>query len=402
MKKKLLICSRGMEIGGVERALLGLLYSIDYTKYDVDLYLCSHTGEFMSLLPKQVNLLPEDKKAAAITLPCKKVIKKGYFDIVGGRMVAKVKTALYLKKHNIGENCLAVEYSNKYTYRFVRAINPDVTYDLLLSFSEPHYIAAYKARAHKRIAWIHTDYGVVAVDRTEAYRVWNKFDAIAAVSGSCLKEFGKIFPKLKDKLFLMENIIYPELIQKQAKAFSCEKEMPLDGSIRILSIGRFCNAKNFESIPEICSLLIKKGIAIKWYLIGYGGNEQLIREKIIQYKMEKNVIILGKKSNPYPYIEACDFYIQPSKYEGKAVSVIEAQCLHKVVIITDYPTSSSQIVSGYNGIIVPLNTLECARQISQIIEDKELQAHIINNLKQENFGNKAEIEKIYEYLSDEI
>ena len=59
--------------------------------------------------------------------------------------------------------------------------------------------------------------------------------------------------------------------------------------------------------------------------------------------MQEHVIILGKKENPYPYIKACDLYIQPSRYEGKCVSVVEAQILRKPVVITDYITSGSQL-----------------------------------------------------------
>ena len=36
-----------MAIGGVERSLIGLLNTIDYSKYDVDLMLFKHEGEFL-------------------------------------------------------------------------------------------------------------------------------------------------------------------------------------------------------------------------------------------------------------------------------------------------------------------------------------------------------------------
>ena len=51
MKKKILIASFDLEVGGIERSLLGLLENFDYSKYDVDLMLYSHTGEFMKFLP---------------------------------------------------------------------------------------------------------------------------------------------------------------------------------------------------------------------------------------------------------------------------------------------------------------------------------------------------------------
>ena len=67
----------------------------------------------------------------------------------------------------------------------------------------------------------------------------------------------------------------------------------------------------------------------------------MIHDKIKESGMEDEVIILGKKANPYPYIKKCDIYIQPSRYEGKAVTVLEAQMLGKPVVITDFPSSDS-------------------------------------------------------------
>ena len=61
---------------------------------------------------------------------------------------------------------------------------------------------------------------------------------------------------------------------------SIENEMPEDGSIKLLSIGRFCNAKNFDNVSAICKLIRNRGLNVKWYLIGFGGDEALIRSKI--------------------------------------------------------------------------------------------------------------------------
>lgn len=58
-KKKLFIGIYYLEIGGAERALLGLLSALDPEKVDIDLMVYQHTGEFMSLVPEYVNLLPE-------------------------------------------------------------------------------------------------------------------------------------------------------------------------------------------------------------------------------------------------------------------------------------------------------------------------------------------------------
>lgn len=138
-----------------------------------------------------------------------------------------------------------------------------------------------------------------------------------------------------------------------------------------------------------------KGIDIKWYIIGFGKDEKLIEKKIRESKMEDHVIVLGKKDNPYPYIKKCDIYVQPSRYEGKAVAVREAQILHKPVIITNFPTASSQLIDGVDGVIVPMDNDGCAKGIKNLIMDDEKRKNLIKNCSSSCYSNKEEVEKIY-------
>ena len=137
------------------------------------------------------------------------------------------------------------------------------------------------------------------------------------------------------------------------------------------------------------------GVKVRWYLIGYGKEESSIREEIQRYNMQNNVIILGKKQNPYPYIKACDIYVQPSLFEGKSVAVIEAQILNKPVVITNFTTAKSQLKDGIDGIIVPMDSYGCAYGIVTLIKDKELQQRLIDNTKKSTYSNESEVEKIY-------
>ena len=96
--------------------------------------------------------------------------------------------------------------------------------------------------------------------------------------------------------------------------------------------------------------------------------------------MENHVIILGKRSNPYPYIKACDIYVQPSRYEGKSVTVREAQMLCKPIVVTNYPTASSQIRDGVDGVIVPMDNEGCAQGIARVILDAPLRQRLTAHL----------------------
>jgi glycosyltransferase involved in cell wall biosynthesis len=111
--------------------------------------------------------------------------------------------------------------------------------------------------------------------------------------------------------------------------------------------------------------------------------------------MQDHVVLLGKKENPYPYIKACDLYVQPSRYEGKCVAVREAQMLAKPVVITDYPTAPSQLENGVDGVIVPLNDEDCAKGILQVIKDQALRERLEENCKMRDYSNANEVKKLY-------
>ena len=225
--------------------------------------------------------------------------------------------------------------------------------------------------------------------------MWGSYDYIASISQAVTTNFLKNFPQLEDKIVEIPNILPIKLISKQADEFDVSGEMIDDGCIKLLSIGRYCDAKNFDNVPFICKRILELGLKVKWYIIGYGGDEERIKKSIKECNMEDYVILLGKKSNPYPYIKACDVYMQPSRYEGKCVSVIEAQSLHKPVIITNYPTAKSQLKDGYDGVIVTLENSKCAQGIYNALTKKELLNNISENTYKFDYSN-------YDSVSDLI
>lgn len=398
-KKKIFITTHTMRIGGAERALIGLLNSIDYVKYEVDLFLFLHDGEMLSLIPKEVNLLPQNKKYAGILQSVKENVKQGNLDILYGKYNAKKKAKHFIQNNNIGsQNLVYDNYLQKELLKYLPQISTK-KYDLSISFLTPHYVNTQKVHAKKSIAWIHTDYSFFEFDKKAELEMWSEYDYIASISESVEQGFIKQFPELQSKLIEIENILHPSFIYQQAKAFSVEEEMPkAESEIKILSVGRFSHAKNFDNVPLISKLLLEKGIRLKWYLIGYGGVEPLIREKIQEYSMQKQVIILGKKENPYPYMHACDVYVQPSRFEGKAVTVREAQILGKPVVITNFSTAKSQLTHGLDGWIVPMETETCAIALADFLQNKELQHTLSENCKNTDFGNKKEVEKVYRLM----
>lgn len=310
--KKILIVSQAMEIGGAEKALLGLLETIDKNKFQVELFLLRHTGELLKYIPKDIILLPEQKEYSMLGIPLKETLQQKKYNIFWGRLKGKVKANRFAKNNHFKDkSAVTDEYSHKYTVDYMPMIS-EKNYDLAISFLAPHYFVSKRVRAKEKIAWIHTDYETVEIDVSSEFRMWSEYDYIASISENVTKSFLKTFPSLQNKIMLFENIMPVKYIRNLADSASIINEIPYDENVVLLSIGRFCTAKNFDNIPDICKKILEAGIKVKWYLIGYGADKELIENKIKELHMEAHVQILGKKENPYPYIKRCDIYIQPS------------------------------------------------------------------------------------------
>lgn len=383
-----------LELGGAEMSLIGLLHALDYSKYDVDLFIHRHQGELMRFIPEGVNLLPEISAYSCIECPITETISKGQFGVAWGRLKAKMRARRYQPQDASKPQYAIFQYVAQEIEPYLPVMEQNGEYDLAISFLQPHNYVLSKVKAKKKVCWIHTDYTKVEFDAEAELPVWAAYDHIISISPDVTKSFLQVFPSLKNKIVMIENILSSKFVQKRAGEKDVSAEMPKKkGVVYVLSVGRFTDAKNYDNVPDICRRIREKGIDLHWYIIGF-GNDVLIRQKIQEAGMEGFVAIIGKRSNPYPYIKACDIYAQPSRYEGKSVTVREAQMLCKPVIVTDYPTAKSQIQDGIDGIIVPMDNEDCAQGMIDFIKNKELQQQIIRYLHTHDYGNVYEVQKI--------
>ena len=437
-----------MALGGAERALLGLLNALNPERVQVDLMLNQHTGEFMPLIPSHVRLLPEQRGYNAIERPMRDIVREGQWRVALARLRARCQHRRYLKTLTAQQRAYDASIF-QYVADCVTPVLPPIAevsespYDLAISFLTPHNIVLDKVRAKKKIAWIHTDYSTIHVNAEKELRVWSRYDHIASISDDCTRSFLHTFPSLKDKIILIENILSPTLVRQQAmddahfdaapigggdsegtqtppltpplcerggevetlsECNASEQTPPLapplcerGGEVMLLSVGRISHAKNYDNIPDMARRMRELGLRFVWYILG-PGNPDTINRKIAETGTADCVKLLGATSNPYPYIKACDIYVQPSRYEGKSVTVREAQILCKPVVITDYPTARSQVQDGVDGIICPMDNASIARAIADLAGDTARRQTLSDYLATHNYGNEAEVAKVYQLL----
>lgn len=392
--RKVLISSFDMEVGGVERSLISMLNNFDYDNNKVDLILYRHQGDFMKLLPNKHNLINEISEYSMFRKSIREVINEKRYILALTRILANFNSKIVGKIKGINEvGYYQMQLMWRYSLPFLPKL--DKEYDVAISYLWPHYFIAEKVEAKRKLAWIHTDYSTIETDISIDLKMWNKFDYIIAVSEECRNAFLKKYPSLKDKVKVMENITSPQFVRKMAEE-NIEADIKNDNSFKLISVARLSHAKGIDNAVRALKVLHNRGLTnIKWYVVGYGGDEQMIRNLIKEYSLENSFILLGKKINPYPYISDGDIYVQPSRYEGKAVTVGEAQILGKPVVITNYTTAKSQVRKNIDGYICDLSIEGIADGVEKLYIDKLFREKLAINCKKMDYSNSYELDKLY-------
>ena len=388
-----------MQIGGVERSLIGLLESLDLQSCEVTLFLYEHRGEFMPMIPAGIRLLPESPSYFRLMQP----IRSAIFclnPLVGlARLAARIVTDI--EKRFRTSTGFLLSRSHSYAQPFLPHIPGD--YDLAISFLMPHDTVWKKVKAKKKAGWIHTDYTSVetGVHLPSEEPAWAAMDKIVAVSNEVAKSFAQVFPAQASKVEVIENLLSPSFVRKQSVIDYPPVDVIKDSEALVLcSAGRYTHQKAFDLAALACRKLIDLGMKIRWYILGYGPDEPLLRKLITENKLEDSFILLGKRTNPYPYMKVCDIYVQPSRYEGKAVAVREAQMLGKPVLISDFATAGSQLEHNVDGYITEAGVDGLVRGIQKLASDKEFCNRLASTAASRDYGNLAEVEKIYRMLDN--
>lgn len=389
--KKIAIVLHGASVGGIETALVNMLNIIDLKKYSV-VFISNFKGN-----PCIGKLPPEIKCVDLEQFEFKKVL----FDrIKKFRLLSAMRMIFFYLRSKITKS-----YSKKAELISKSFFISDEVYDCAIAYKQDYgtlCTALFQIKSSKKIMWLH---GPIWHEQNpdDHYIKWmSSFDKVFGVSQDVVDRLNAAFPEGKSKSEVFLNIMDKnEIIRKsQLCTDEVKKELGEGSEIKLISVGRFCEAKNLENVPFMCRRIIESGIEVKWFLIGYGELENEIKENIKKTNTENNVIILGQKENPFPYISNCDVYIQPSRIEGRSISVVEAQILAKPVIITEYPTARAQLRDGYDGIIVPMETMRCAEKIAEILKNKQILQELAENTKKMDYCSHSEINKLYAVLED--
>lgn len=392
-KKKILFVMPKFDAGGAEKSLLTLLYLLaDREDVKVDVMFFKKEGMFISQIPDRINVLPTEESLKAIysSFSIKNLFKGGNVS----RCTITRPIATFISRTKYKDQEEASQYRWVHFYR--EALSElKKTYDIACGYldGEATYYIVDKVRASKKIGWNQNDYRGLGLSPVYDKPYYKKLDNIVTLTDECEDSLYEVFPEFKKKILQIPPIVSQSYIQAQAELFF-PQEYKDNTQYRFVSVGRFVRQKGFDIAIAAAKILEDKGVNFKWYIIGDGELYDALTKQVSDAGLEKSVIFLGKRDNPYPYIKNADIFIQPSRFEGKSVILNEAKMLHAAIIATDYKTVFDQLENGISGLIVKKEDAEdLANGIINLLNNTELYNKLTSNLKNTDFDNKAVVNK---------
>lgn len=391
MKKRILFVIPSLWSGGAEKSLITVLSFFDYDKYDVDLLTFRRDGLFADKIPKEIKKVFDtadyeyfDNK---IDISLKYFLKKFKFLTVYDRIK-------YIRLFKI-ENDIE---KNEKIWKMLRKRLPVINekYDCAIAYTE-NFACDYvsdEVNADLKIGYVHTDLKTYEHNKEFFRNRLMKLDRIVAVSEKCRESIEEEIPELCGKITVIENITSKKFISKEAESENVYPERA-DGETVILTVGRIVPVKNIGLAAEACAELKKRGRKIRWYHIGTGDLKEKLEKQVSELGIEDEFIMLGERSNPYPYMAQCDIYVQPSNLEGKSIAIEEVKCLCRPLVVTDFSTAASQVNDGVNGFICKKNKEDMADKIEMLIDSPDMCRAFSEAQSKENVGNEDEIDKLY-------
>lgn len=317
-------------------------------------------------------------------------------DVLRDRNIDKEVKLRKLKYSIKGRLLKAPEIYSRYV--IPQIIDSFNSYHAVCSISESSVYRSYIAKSgcRKKIQWIHTDYCSwkdlndwtrwMSKDDKEIYQ---KFDTIVLLSERIKQKFVAMYPDLKDKVVVNQNIMPSEQIIKAAK----ENVARNSHRVKFVSVSRIDMFKGYERLFNILRELKIKGYIFEWTIVGDGPNLDSLVSWVVKNGMTDYVKFTGRLENPFSIMTKAEIFSLLSFYEGLPNTIYEALILGIPVLATDVGGISSQIIENENGWLVGNSEEDIRDGIVHILEHPEEIKKYSENLKQYRYDNQRVIDK---------
>lgn len=383
MKKNILFVVDNLKMGGVTKVLINMLKSLDNSDYNIDLLVLHYYKDMLIDLPDNIKIIKGSK----------------YFHIVDQNL----KSLLVNKdiKNIFRKCCFSFNIKTNIIKRKIkkdRLKNIKKQYDVEIAFGDgfPYLYTSY-GNSIKKIAWMHSDVAV----RDYSARYYKNIKNALSKMDLCIAVSDKVATSYKNRYNIATVEVIPNIIDDYEiiKKSKLAPEVSFDkNQLNLISVGRLDYSKNYLMLLNVAKHLIDDGYKFKVYIVGDGEENVTLQKAIINLKMEKHFILLGRKDNPYPYVKNSDLFLLSSRYEGLPTVIIEALILHIPCISTEV-AGIYEILNNSFGVITKNTENDFYLNLKHLLDNPQKIIEMKENLSNYKYNNNIIIDKIKNILN---
>lgn len=344
-RNNILFVVPSLRIGGVEKSFVNFINSLKCENSCVDLKILDNDGyeAYKDCIPKYVNILPEDNTSVLF-----KTFKNSIIELLKSKRILLAAKRTLCPLIKLFYNICVDQAFWKVLKSDISALNKE--YDLAVAYADGKatYYVSDKVNAKYKFAWVHTDHEKANFNIKMDKTYYSKFNYTF-----CVSEF--LATQIKRNLNVNSVKVLYNIFMKEDVDYKAATGMPevYDKSlVNIVTVGRLSYEKGYDRVICVANELNKMNFNFKWFIIGEGNYRNKTEKMIKKFKLQNKVILLGNKSNPYPYIKMADVYVQLSRYEGFSTTILEALYLNKFIITTEVSGVNEQVIENENGIVL--------------------------------------------------
>lgn len=358
--KKILIVNNNLHIGGVQKALVNLLWAIR-EEYDVTLLLFYKGGAYLEDLPPEVTVITPGSHYRFLGMTGKDV--RTLPDKLGRAFYAGV-TRVFGRKFAIALMSLGQKRLKGYdaAVSYLHNGGDKLFYGGCNDFVLRHVSAA------RKITFLHCDYRLCGADTRENGKQYSRFDTIAACSQGCADSFLAANPSLADRVRVVYNCHRNDALLQAAQETAVQ--LPSE-RMNIVTVARLGAEKGVPRAIEALGSLPKDD-SFHYYVIGDGVQRPVVESMINRLGLRERVTLLGEMSNPYGYIQAADLLLIPSVSEAAPMVIGEAARLGTPVLSTRTSSAEEMIAETGLGWVCDNSVSEIREGLARLLKDKQL------------------------------
>lgn len=353
-KRKVLFVAHHLTIGGAQKSMISALNAIDHSRNDVTLYVRKNRLDCLSEIDPHVSV----------------IINEGQMHYY--RSLRSLWKLLLIKMfHLFGADDRAQriheELSASIRARMLKNESEryfkDQKYDIAISYVQGYTadLVADAINADKKYLFYHS-----STDEAHELhdRIFSSYDKIIAVGDDIKAMLQRVYPDHSDKVIVLKNYVDDRSVREKAGEFSVTTP---EAKTVLCTCGRFAPQKGFDLAVKAAKRLKDACLPFVWYFVGDGPEREKIESSIRGCGLENEIVITGMQANPYPWIAACDIYVQPSYEEAYGLAIKEAQILCKPVVTTATVGGMILVQNGVNGIIANIDEHSLAESIHSLM-----------------------------------